>query len=89
MNKTTQITIETHSITIIQTNSRRHSAHCERCGETVSAFTPEQTAMFLRLDLTEICRRIEAGKLHLTETKRTAGALVCGNSEKKEIQFNQ
>ena len=89
MNKTTQITIETHSITIIRTNSRRHSAHCERCGETVSAFTPEQTAMFLRLNLTEICRRIEAGQLHLTETKRTAGALVCGNSEKKEIQFNQ
>ena len=84
----TEITIETHSITIIQTNSRRHSAHCERCGETVSAFTPEQTAMFLRLDLTEICRRIEAGKLHLTETGR-AVALVCGNSETKQVRFNR
>lgn len=84
----TEITIETHSIMIIRTNSRRHSAHCERCGETVSAFTPEQTAMFLRLDLTEICRRIESGKLHLTQNRR-AIALVCGNSENKEIRFNR
>lgn len=84
----TEITIETHSITIIRTNDQRFSAHCERCGETVSAFTPEQLAIFMRLDLNEICRRIESGELHLTETGRTV-ALVCGNSEKKEIQFNQ
>lgn len=89
MNRKTEITIETHSITIIRTNDRRFSAHCEHCQKTVSAFTLEQTAVFLRLDLTEICRRIEAGELHLTETGRTAAALVCGNSEKKEIQFNQ
>ncbi len=80
MNKTTQITIETHSITIIRARGIRHSVHCERCGETVSAFAPEQIAAFLRLNLTEICRRIEAGKLHLTETGRGV-ALVCGNSE--------
>lgn len=88
MNKTTQITIETHSITIIRAKSERFSAHCEHCQKTVSAFTPEQTAIFLRLDLTEICRRIEAGELHLTETGRSV-ALVCGNSESKQIQFNQ
>lgn len=88
MNRKTEITIETHSITIIRTNARRFSANCERCGKTVSAFTPEQTAVFLRLDLTEICRRIETGELHLTETGRSV-ALVCGNSENRQIQFNQ
>jgi hypothetical protein len=88
MNRRTEITIETHSITIIRTNDRRFSAHCERCGKTVSAFTPEQIAVFLRLDLNEICRRIESGELHLTETGR-AVALICGNSETKQIQFNQ
>ena len=88
MNRKTQITIETHSITIIRTKSERFQAFCEHCEKTVSAFTPEQTAMFLRLDMTEICRRIEAGELHLTETGR-AVALVCGNSESKHIQFNQ
>lgn len=84
----TEITIETHSITIIRTNDQRFSSFCERCDKTVSAFSPEQLAMFMRLDLNEICRRIESGELHLTETGRTV-ALVCGNSEKKEIQFNQ
>ncbi|HQU81908.1 MAG TPA: hypothetical protein PKY59_02210 [Pyrinomonadaceae bacterium] len=42
----------------------------------------------MRLDLNEIYRRIQSGELHLTEIGRTV-ALVCGNSEKKEIQFNQ
>lgn len=84
----TEITIETHSITIIRTSDQRFSAFCERCKKTVSAFTPEQLAVFMRLDLNEICRRIESGELHLTESGRTV-ALVCGNSEKREIQFNQ
>lgn len=81
----TEITIETHSITIIRTGDQRFSAHCGRCSETVSAFTPEQTAVFLRLDLREICRRVQTGEFHLTRTERSA-ALICGNSlEGKKI----
>lgn len=79
MNKTTQITIETHSITIIRTSGKQNSAHCEHCRETVTAFAPEQIAAFLRFDLTEVFRRVDAGELHLTETNRGA-ALVCANS---------
>jgi hypothetical protein len=89
MNRKTEITIETHSITIIRTKSGQFSTHCQYCRKTVSAFTPAQTATFLRLDLNEIYRRIGAGELHLTETGRTAAALICGNSESKQIQFNQ
>lgn len=88
MNRKTEITIEKHSITIIRAKGERFSDYCEQCQKTVSAFTPEQLATFMRLDVTEICRRIESGELHLTETGRGV-ALVCGNSEKKEIQFNQ
>ena len=78
MNRTRQITIETHSITIIRTNSVKHSTHCEHCQTTVSAFAPEKIAAFLRLDLAEVCRRIEAGELHLIETGRGV-AFVCGD----------
>lgn len=84
----TEITIETHSITIIRTNDQRFSSFCECCDKTVSAFTPEQLATFMRLDLSEICSRIDSGELHLTEPGR-AFALVCGNSERKEFQVNQ
>lgn len=84
MNRKTKITIETHSITIIRARGGLFSTHCEHCLKTVSAFAPEQIAAFLRLDLTEVCRRIETGELHLTETGRTV-ALVCGNSENKQV----
>lgn len=88
MNRRTEITIETHSVTIIRRKGKNFSARCERCGETVSAFAPEQFAAFLKLEMAEICRRLETGELHLTETDR-AVALICGNSENKEIQIKQ
>lgn len=77
--RVTEITIETHSLMIIRTNSKQFSAYCERCRKTVSAFAPEQMAAFLRLDLTEICRRVETDELHLTGNGRTV-ALICGGS---------
>jgi hypothetical protein len=45
----------------------------------VLAFTPEQLATFMRIELSEICHRINSGELHLTGVGRTF-ALVCGNS---------
>ena len=75
----TEITIETHSITIMRTNGQRFSAHCKRCEKTVSAFAPKQVAAFLRLDLTEVCRRIEAKQIHLTNDDEGV-AMVCANS---------
>lgn len=79
MNRTRQITIETHSITIIRTRGNQHSAHCECCGETVTVFAPEQIARFLQLDLTEVCRRIETQQIHLTNDSEGV-AMVCRNS---------
>lgn len=81
MNQKTEITIETHSITVIRTNSVKHSTHCEHCQTTVAAFAPEKIAAFLRLDLAEVCRRIETKQIHLTKNGRGT-ALVCGSSIK-------
>lgn len=75
----TEITIETHSITIIRTSERRYSTYCKSCQKTVTAFPIAQIAAFLRLDLNEVCSRIENQKLHLTETGRGV-ALICATS---------
>lgn len=88
MRQKTEITIETRSITIIRARGRRFAAYCQSCGKTVSAFTPEQIALFLRLDIKEICCRIEAGEFHLIETGRTV-ALICGNSETQKFKLNR
>lgn len=82
MNKTRltrQITIETHSVTIIRTNGKPISAFCERCRTTVTTFAPEQIAAFFGMTPAEICRRVEADELHFIETRRGV-ALVCGGS---------
>ena len=88
LRRRTEITIETHRTTTIWAKKTRFVEHCEHCRETVTAFPPEELALFLRLDPTEVCRRIGLGELHLIKDGRTV-ALVCGNSEKKEIQTNQ
>jgi len=77
--QTRQITIETHSITIIRTKNAPPSSYCEQCSEPVASLAPEQIAAILRLDLTEVCRRVEARQLHLTSAQDGL-ARVCVNS---------
>lgn len=77
----TEIYVETRSVTVIRTADKKSfsAAHCERCGTTVPAFTPEQVAVFLDFNLAEVFRRIGNAELHLTQTNRNL-ALICGNS---------
>ena len=84
----TEIYIETHSVTVIRTNGKTLAAHCERCETTVVAFTPNQVALFLGLNLAEVCRRIETTELHLTQTNRGL-ALICGNSLRESKNTTQ
>ena len=77
MYRTRQITIETHSVTIIRVKGSQFSTHCERCQKTVAAFAPKQIAEFLRLDLKEVYRRIETQEIHLTRSGEST-ALICG-----------
>ena len=73
-----QITIETHSITIIRAKGKTISAYCQYCQQNVSAFSIEQFAAIFQMDLNEVCRQIESGKFHLVAIEDVL--LVCGNS---------
>lgn len=88
MNKTKQIrqiTIETHSITIIRTSGGQLSAFCERCRETVPAFAPEQLAAVLQKTIAEILGLIENGELHLTAFSQDAP--ICGGKRNNGIRL--
>ena len=43
-NRRTEIRIETHQLTIIRDRKAPQSVYCERCGDIVTALTPEQPA---------------------------------------------
>jgi hypothetical protein len=85
MNKTTrrrtEISIETHEITIVRTSGTRLTAFCEACREDVPAFGLEQIAAVFQMSVSDVCRTIEEKKLHLV-TARHSIALICGNSLK-------
>jgi hypothetical protein len=76
--RTRQITIETHSVTIIRTKGKSFSAYCKHCRIIVSVFTIEQIAEFFQKSVSDICQEIESNRLHLI--KPDGLALVCGNS---------
>ncbi|MEO8073639.1 MAG: hypothetical protein ABI891_10605 [Acidobacteriota bacterium] len=77
--RTRQITIETHSVTIIRARGNHPLAFCERCQTNVTVVALEQMAAFFQMTLAEICRRVERDELHLIETQRGV-ALICGGS---------
>ena len=79
MNRKTQITIETRSITIIRTSGRPLSAHCEHCLKTVPAFAPEQIAAFLRVEPAEVYHRVETKQIHFINEESDA-MLIYGGS---------
>lgn len=79
MKRRIEVVRETHEITIIRTNGNRQKHFCENCRKNVSAFTPAQIASFFQKDVREICRMIEAEKLHLVKIERGV-AFICGNS---------
>ena len=76
---TREITIETHSITIIRSKGRPLSDFCERCQTTVPVFVTAQVAEFFRLSFAEVCCRIETDDFHLIGNDRRIG-IICGNS---------
>ncbi len=81
-----QITIETHSITIIRAKGKSYSTFCEHCQQNVVAFSIEQTAAILEINLHEVCSQIESGKFHLVTNDGMT--LVCGNSLKMKSDCN-
>jgi hypothetical protein len=76
----TEITIETHEITIIRVSTRQTTtAFCRDCQANVEHFSVARAAAVLKISETSLFRLVEDGKIHSTET--AAGRLlVCGNS---------
>ena len=74
------ITIETRQRILIRQNLRR-AFWCKFCAAEVETLTPEQSAAIFDLDLREIYRNIENGRLHFIEAENRSPQ-ICLNSLK-------
>lgn len=75
----TEIQIETHEVKVIRLRRRPALARCGRCGEIVTALTPEQATAVLEMTQDEVLLLLEDGRAHLVNSERGL-ALICGNS---------
>ena len=75
----TEITVETHKVTIIRRRSRISREWCNVCADEVQMLSTEQAAAFAGLSTRAICRGVEAGQLHFHETG-DGRLFICVNS---------
>lgn len=77
----TEITIETHEITIIRTRGKKPSAECRHCRKDAEAVSIERSAALLETSLADIHLLIKTGELHFLRIAEAGVVpLVCGNS---------
>lgn len=77
--RTTRVFIETHECWVVRRPEQLRRAWCAGCGEEVEQLAAEQAARAAGMTLRVLCRMVEAGTLHSTET--TDGSLlVCVNN---------
>lgn len=81
-----EITVETHSVTIIRTRGFQATTFCQNCEQWVKAFPVEQIAAVLQKNAVEIFDLIERGELHPAETEN-ARMLICGGTEDGVIRL--
>ena len=86
--KRTEVQIETHTYTVIRMANGAMPVFCGECRRRVEAFRPEQIAVLLEISVSDVCRRVEAGEIHLTQNGRSA-AFICGNSANRVSQALQ
>jgi hypothetical protein len=79
-NKTrrTEITIETHEITIIRNGGRLDDVFCRYCRSKVAALRLPEIASLLQKDIGEIQDFIDGGEIHFIDA--SGDSLVCGSS---------
>lgn len=84
----TQITIETHSLTIIKTRTggKSNSVYCRRCKSDVATFRHAHAALIFRVDAGELERLSQIGLIHAAGRSD-----LCANSLaehfRQEIRF--
>ena len=73
----TEITIETHSLTIIRmrADSPTNFVYCRNCRMKTAVFGQKQAALLFRVASTEIERLLQTGQIHINDTSS-----LCGNS---------
>lgn len=77
--KRTEIRIETDEILILQRRKRFTRVRCPQCNNLVSMLTIEEAAAVSRSSEREICRLIDEGQIHFTETGQ-GRLLICSVS---------
>jgi hypothetical protein len=79
-NKTrrTEITIETHEITITRKGGNQRDAFCPGCKSTVTVFRHEEIAQLIQRSIGEVQDMLEKGDIHFINV--SGESLVCGTS---------
>jgi hypothetical protein len=77
--KRTRIIVETERLLSLSRRGRAVDCWCERCGGSVQMICAQRAATLIDIGLREICRRVEAGRLHFKETSE-GELLICLNS---------
>ncbi len=86
----TEITIETHSLTIIKMSqgAPTNFVYCRNCQTKTAFFVQTQAALIFRVAATEIEQLLQADEIHINDD-----SMLCGNSLakyfKQEIRFVQ
>jgi len=75
----TEITVETDRVLIIRWDHTSVHTWCALCAEQVKMLTAEGAAAAAGVSLRAICRRVESGQLHFSETP-DGQLLICLNS---------
>lgn len=79
MKKTTEITIETDRLLVINQHRRRRVNWCESCAAHVEMLTTDEAAILSHVSTRTIFGWVEAGRIHYTETPEGL-LLICPNS---------
>ena len=87
--KRTEITIETHSLTIIRMRGTKENfVYCQNCLTEVAEFSPSHASLVFEINGHELSRLCQNGQIHFALPDA-----LCGNSLadhfKQEIRFIQ
>jgi len=75
----TEITIETHEVSIIRRRERMVRTRCASCGKQVNAITLNEATALTGVDSQTMRDWLKTGKVHFTERAGLFG-LICFNS---------
>ena len=81
----TEIQIETHEVKVIRLRTRPALARCGRCGEIVTALTPEQATEVLEMTRDEVLLLLEDGRAHLVNSEHGLALICCNSFDDNEI----